>query len=145
MEKGVIQNLGRTLLSNVRPFFFLKKTSSRRYGENDRGTDGGKKLCGNGGCVSKKSQNRRKKSKIFLNVICFACGFSQCTFGDCEKEPSKERLWNRQGCFLKNLIVIVSSLKNERKKKVFLNAKYRQYLHALGGTDVFWRATKTSK
>ena len=25
MEKGVIGNLGRTLLSNVRPFFFLKK------------------------------------------------------------------------------------------------------------------------
>ena len=88
---------------------------------------------------------KRKKSKIFLNVICFACGFSQCTFGDCENEPSKERLWNHQGCFLKNLTVFGSSLKNERKKEVLLNAKYRQYLHALGGTDVFWRAAKTSK
>ena len=69
VEEGVIQNLGRTLLSNVRPFFFLKTTSSRRYGENDRGTDGGKKLCGNGGCVSKKSQNRSRKKKKIKNFL----------------------------------------------------------------------------
>jgi len=33
----------------------------------------------------------------------------------------------------------------EYLKKILLNAKYRQYLHALGGTDVFWRAAKTPK
>ena len=64
MEKGFIQNLGRTLLSNVRPFFFsLKKRVLGATVKTIGGRTAGKNFVVMGVAFQKKLKSESKKEK----------------------------------------------------------------------------------
>ena len=122
VEKGVVQNSGRTQLSRVRLFFFvlilllldgmLKWLWVRTAGKNPRAVRAPFK---------KKTKNevKTKNLQILLSGICCGAGFSQCTFGH-----SQIRLQTSgHECLLaqipENWITFGKSLEIESKKNSF--------------------------